>query len=218
MFGTPRSVLLLLPWLVAPALLLATTTVGPERAVAQTAKNLNCNRCVDTRDIDRKAVTKSRIKKGAVNPRRLSNSLRKHVSERESFYVALNGTSTATIATNGPLTYFARCLPNNPDGGGGFEDRVQIVATSSVAGWFEEDASDSPGGNAPLNAGQEIVSDQFAVGIPGVQRFDNTAEGSMVAPDGSYLALEGDSSAKGLNLFGYDCIVVGNVYRTTGSP
>ena len=153
MIGTSKISVSVLPWLAVAALLCSTTLPGTNAAWAQTADNLKCNKCVTKKALAKGAVTKRQLKKGAVVENRLSADLQEHVNQREAFYITLDGNgSTATIATNGPLSFFARCLLNQPDGGGGFEDRIEIVATSSIAGWFEEDES-STSGNPPLTAG-----------------------------------------------------------------
>ncbi len=102
--------------------------------------------------------------------------------------------------------------------GGTFLDRIEIVATSSEFGWFEEDESDSSGGNLPLNAGQQVIVQTDFVSPAGSAKYDDLDETSAVAPDGSYLGLEGEAGGVGLNLFGHDCLVVGNSYSITGAP
>ena len=197
MFRTSRFTVPVLPWVAATALLCSIVVPGPNLASAQTAGNLKCKKCVDTVDIDRKAVTRSRIKKGAVSKSRLSKDLQDHVNGRESFYIVLDGNgSTATIATHGPLRYFARCLLNQPDdrpmGAGGFGDRLEIVATSSASGWFEEDASDSnpddpDPDNVPFGAGEQFIAETHIANPPGSARFDDLAEtaldGARVLPE-----------------------------------
>lgn len=84
---------------------------------------------MDADDIAKKAVTKSqiekesistnRLKEGAVGEAKLSTELQAHIAERESFYITIDvpggaTSATQTIATHGPLTVFARCLPEQP--------------------------------------------------------------------------------------------------------
>ena len=228
MTGNPRFTASALPRLAAPILICAAAALGPNGALAQAAGNLNCNKCVDSGDVAKKAVTKkkidkgavttNRIKEGAVDRTKLSTDLQDHFDQRGTFFVTLDGDGAqATIATLGPLTYFVRCLVSRPVGGGGFRDGIEIVATSSVDGWFEEDESDNFGGNSPLLAGEEvIVQDHFAPSGAGA-RFRNIEESSAVAPDGSHLALKGDTGAFGTNLLGHDCVAMGTIFRITGT-
>ena len=164
---------------------------------------------------------------------KLDPALLEALSQSSStFYITLDGDgATETIATHGPLTYFARCLVDRMDGYG-YElssesqasssyqatfDRVEIVATSSQSGWFEEDAQDE-GGTRVLKAGEEVVANSETVYPSGTMVYDNLSETSIVAPDGSYLALEGDAGGMALNIFDHDCLVVGTIYRITGAP
>ena len=210
----------------------ALLVLGPAGAWAQKASDLDCNKCVDTGDIAKKAITKKQIKKetvttnrfkeGAVSEEKLSAELQDHIAERESFYMAIDVPSgatstTQTIATHGPLTVFARCLLNQPLGGGQFQDRIEIVVTSSTSGWFEEDTSGDPAGNLPLNAGEQAISQSDSVNPPGSAYYEVLEESVSVAPDGSYLALRGESGGVGMNLFGHDCVVIGNIHRITGA-
>lgn len=207
----------------ASALICALTALGTGTALAQAASKLDCNKCVDAGDVAKKAVTKQKIKKGAVSKNRieegavdqarLSTALQTHFAERESFYITLDGDgTTATIATHGPFTYFARCVVNDTG-----EDRIEIVATSSVSGWLEEDENDFGSSNPPLAAGVEVIAWEAFVNPSGGVLYTQLSEVSAIAPDGSYLALDGESGGVGLNLFGHDCLVVGNIYRITGT-
>lgn len=219
MSRTSRFAISALPWVAATALLCAMTVPGATGAWAQTATNLKCKKCVDEKDLAKKAVTSNRIKNGAVVENRLSTDLQEHFNEREGFYITLDGNgATQTIATNGPLNFFARCLINQPDGLGGSFDRVEIVATSSLGGWFESNESDSNAGNPPLTAGQEVIAATETSNPSGTARFDEPDDQSiMMAPDGSYLAIDDESAGIGLNILGHDCFVAGVVHRITGA-
>ena len=123
------------------------------------------------------------------------------------FYITLDGDTEATIAINGPLEYFARCTV---DAGG--RDKIEILATSTEDGWWDED------GFWPLRADDEVLV-FLEIGATGQSRYDNdTNEGSAVAADGSYIAIDGDTLGLGLNVFGHDCIAVGTVIVITGTP
>lgn len=232
MFSLSRITRTVPPWLAALTLVCAAATLGPGSAQAQKAGDLDCKKCVDADDIAKKAITKSQIEKetiksnrfkeGAVTEAKLSTGLQDHVAERESFYTTIDvpggATSvTQTIATHGPLTVFARCLLNQPIGAGQFEDRLEIVVTSTTSGWFEDDFSDEPDGNRPFDAGDQVISESESVNPPGSAFYDNLEASVSVAPDGSYLALDGDTGGMGMNIFGHDCVVMGNIYRITGT-
>lgn len=231
MFRNSRLTRSVLPCLAAPVLFCAMAALGPAPAHAQSFDDLDCGKCVDTDEFAKKAVTKSqieketistnRIKDGTVGESKLSTDLQEHFAGRESFYITLDvgsaTSTTKTIATHGPLSLVARCLVDQPASGGGLEDRIEIYATSSASGWFEEDESDELAGNPPLNAGEQVISVSVEVNPTGRPRFDGISETSVVAPDGSYLALTGDAGGMGLNMFGHDCVVMGNVYRVTGT-
>ena len=181
------------------------------------------NNSVTEDKIDDGAVGTSEIRDAAVTVEKLGQDvLDMTASSGADFYITLDTDGAEeTIATNGPLTYFARCLVNveEPPGSMNFEDRVEIVATSSVSGWFESGESDSNGtDNPPFSAGeQEVVFEQD--GVPNGRIYDDVVDdSSIVAPGGFYLAIEGDTSGAGLNILNHDCLVTGNLLRITGTP
>ena len=211
------------------------------------AKDLDCRRCVkrralrenavSTEKIRDAAVTKEKIRDGAVGTGEIQDGavtadkldpalLEALAPSSSTFYITLDGDgATETIATHGPLTYFARCLVDRSEYYGyqasseyrASFDRVEIVATSSQSGWFEEDTTDE-GGSRPLEEGEEVVTNSRTAYPSGDVVYGNLSETSIVAPDGSYLALEGDAGGMALNIFGHDCLVVGTIYRITGAP
>ena len=192
-------------------------------AQAQTATNLNCSKCVDKKDIDKGAVTKNRIKKGAVNEKRLSTDLQTHVSERQSFYAVLDGNgSTETIFQNDTFTVFARCLLDFVDPPGSANpprDFVQILATSTVSGWFGDDGEFpiGTGSDGPFNAGDQVIFLEESAD-PGVPEYDDDIdEFTAAAPNGAFVAVDGEATGLGLNIFGHDCIAIGNVYSVQGT-
>jgi hypothetical protein len=129
------------------------------------------------------------------------------------FYIVLDGDGDEeTIATNGPLEYFARCRVNSEISPGVFRDIVEIVATSTEDGWFLNHDS------GPNSADDELVN--FVITIStGDEFYDNDIDnGTMAAPDGSYLAIDGEMLGLGLNIFGHDCIVIGTAVLINGTP
>lgn len=175
-------------------------------------------------------VGKRDMRRGAVNGSRLSKGLREHVSERESFSIVLDGDgATKTVATHGPLTIRARCILDffdpdffDPDANadGLTVDRVEIVASSSAAPWFEEDESDGTGGSVtvPANAlaaGQEVVVFSESVRSSSARFDSGFDETSMIGPGGHFMEIDGSALGSGLNILGHDCILVGTVMKIT---
>lgn len=201
--------------------------IGPGAAWAQTAKNLKCKQCVKS----------GAIKKGAVKFNRLQpkvqdritdlesatqalesttqslestiQNLESAVMERMPFYVTLDtDNAEQTLATNGALELFARCRVDFPSN----SDQLQIIATSSIDGWHLSS------GGGPFNAGDEEIIIPIAGPSTG-ESYSNEVDGiSVVAPDGSYLAIDYETTGLGLNIFGHECFTVGNVFLITGTP
>lgn len=200
--------------------------IGPSTAWAQTATDLNCKKCVRGKAIKNGAVKFNRLQ-GKVQNRitglesattalqstasaleARTSALETIAMERVPFYVVLDGDGAEqTIATNGALEYFARCRVD--DAG---SDRIQIIVTSTQDGWFEEDAG------GPQAAGAEIIQFTTSTGLATPIYSDDIDEGSAVAPDGSYVGIDGEMTGLGLNIFGHDCIAVGNVFLVNGTP
>ncbi len=189
----------------------------PATAWAQ-ATDVDCNKCVDKGDVAKKAITKKKIKPGAVTSKKiadgavtetkLSPALQQSVGERQSFYVTLDANlAEQTIATNGALEYFVRCRIN--DGG---QDRVQIIVTSTIAGWYNENNSTT----AQL-ASVEIVALAKSAATTTASFDNDNAEDSNVAPDGSFISISGESIGLGVNIFGHACLAVGHVNLITGT-
>jgi hypothetical protein len=85
----------------------------------------------------------------------------------DSFSLVLDANNAEqTIGTHGPLRLFARCLVN--DAG---QDRVQILADSTLAPWFHDDSSTPQAANTPFLA-------SATNGAPGTTVFTNISTGS----------------------------------------
>lgn len=184
----------------------AGTPFGPDAALAQTATKLKCKKCVNGKAIKNGAVKFNRLQ-GKVQDR--ITNLESAMMERVPFYVTLDTDGAEqTLATNGTLEIFARCRVNNPIG----QDIIDIVATSSAAGWFLS----NQGG--PFAAGQEVILISRSTAIA-TTLYNNNIDGrSVVAPDGSYLAIDYETTGHGLNIFGHECFTVGNVFVISGTP
>ncbi len=72
MLRSSKIAALAMPWFAAVALLGSPTVFDPEPAWAQ-ASDVKCDKCVDTRDIDRKAVTASRLASNAVRTSKIKD-------------------------------------------------------------------------------------------------------------------------------------------------
>ncbi len=127
----------------------------------------------------------------------------------QPFYVTLLSGDEVTLATNGPLEYFARCTID--DGG---KDKIEIFVTSTQDGWWDEEVAF----RTPHAADDEVRA-FYKIATTGQSHYDNDInEGSAIAADGSYMAIDGDTIGLGLNIFGYDCIAAGTVVVIAGAP
>jgi hypothetical protein len=130
------------------------------------------------------------------------------LSNFDKFSVVLDANNAEqTIGTHGPLRLFARCLIN--DAG---QDRVQILADSTVAPWFHDDSSTPQAANTPFLA-------STTSGATGTTVFTNNIDGFATAvKDGTTirsLAFQQDATAMGVNVFGHRCYTSGVIFKTT---
>lgn len=124
------------------------------------------------------------------------------------FYVTLDGDGAEqTLATNGPLEYFARCTV------GATSTTVEVYATSSQDGWFS-----SMGG--PHAAGEELLHYSLQSDGTDPEYGDNALrfESSIVSPDGHFLVVGNESMTLGTRMFGHDCLAIGTAIAITGTP
>ncbi len=136
---------------------------------------------------------------------KVEGGLTTHTSSRNleitPFYVKLTGDgSTQDIATNGTLRVFVRCLV------GASSKTVQVIATNTAAGWFDDD---HPSGSS-YAANQEVVVLQVDSSTFPVFRGDFD-EFFVVSPSGRYMAVDGETAALGVGVFGSDCIAAGTL-------
>jgi hypothetical protein len=123
------------------------------------------------------------------------------------FYVTLDGDGAEqTLATNGPLEFFARCTVDATS------TTVEVYATSSQDGWFS-----SMGG--PHAAGEELL--HYSLQSDGIdpEYGDNALrfESSIVSPDGHFLVVGNESMTPGTRMFGHDCLAIGTAIAITGT-
>jgi hypothetical protein len=113
---------------------------------------------------------------------------------RVPFLVYLDGHgSDVLIASSGSLELRVRCT--NPDGW-----RAELYVVSSSPGWWETD-------EGPLVAFEER---SFLQVESIVAKYTNRTDGeSWIAPNGSFLALDADTTGLGVSLFEHDCVAAG---------
>jgi hypothetical protein len=197
------------PWLAATALVCAMMVLSPDAVRAQTAGNLKCNKCVNTKDVAKKAITKSRLKNDAVTFGKLNPKVLDAIKQDRTFYVTLDSNGAeATLVSQGPLRMFARCIIN--DAG---QDRIEIVNTSTANGWFVITEATA------RSAGEERIVETFAVptGTTSIIRGNGVFAGGAIAPDGSAIGVA-PLLGSGFNVFGHACLVDGSAKAFTGNP
>jgi hypothetical protein len=123
------------------------------------------------------------------------------------FFATMTTGEEQVIATLGPLSLGARCLPDDGEG----LIRTQVFATSTVDGWavsgiFIEGGIDLPAGDALLL--------QVSVPLAGPGELGRVDGTSLIAPSGEMLAT--DAIVIGTRVFGVDCLVAGTVLKVTG--
>ena len=124
------------------------------------------------------------------------------------FYVTLDGDGDEqTLATNGPLEFFARCTV------GATATTVEVFATSSQNGWFS-----SMGG--PHGGGEELLHYSLRSAGTGPEYGDHSLrfESSIASPDGHFLVVGNETMTLGTRMFGHDCLAIGTATAITGNP
>lgn len=194
--------------------------LGPGEAWAQTATKLKCKKCVGAKQLKKNAVKGNRLKSGAVGLSKLESGLGERANSTQPFYITMDANNEEqTIITHGPLTFFARCSLNEPDGGGGFQDAVRIFATSSVAGWFTFDTPNGLAGTGPFAAGQEVEVHEVTTPVGTILVEDVDNGDGIVAPDGSTMvSYPDDSNLIALNALGNRCTHGGITFVSTNTP
>lgn len=108
------------------------------------------------------------------------------------------GDEDVVLAESGGLQLLGRCYQDSGS------DQLDLLWTSSEEGWFASTSS-----NTPQSAGDDVLvmSNIGSTGQPSYpQRIDR---GHAMSPDGSYLAVQQETTLLGLNIFGQDCVVAG---------
>ncbi len=93
---------------------------------------------------------------------------------------------------------------------------IRIEATSTISGWFI-----CSGGSGrlfpPFLANRQVpIMQGFSPLNDSPPLYGNGRGGSVIAPDGSYIGIDGAQVGLGVNVFGHDCIAVGTVVLVQG--
>jgi hypothetical protein len=120
---------------------------------------------------------------------------------------------SATLATNGAVSLTAKC-----DLAAGLE-RIRVIAATTAANSFMDgnDNHNGPGGSsttflqpATLEDDRELLTNTTATA--GLADVDNDIDdGFVLGSDGSYLAMQGETTTLGVNALGAKCFVRGLV-------
>ena len=128
-----------------------------------------------------------------------------NVSGRTPFLIKLAAGQTQTIATNGAVSLQANCKVN-----GGDTARILAQTTqngAAVGGNTDYDTGDF---NTGIAAGdREVIAVNAAAGVTAIE--NDIDDGFVMAPDGKWLGVDGESSALGLNYAGAKCVLAGVV-------
>jgi hypothetical protein len=131
------------------------------------------------------------------------------VDGRAPFQIRLASGQTQTVATNGPVSIVAQCLT---DAG---NDIIRLLAATSQDGAVMDGNNDHTGAAADFlniatpEAQRVLVLNAAADGTTNVQ--GQIDQGYVMAADGSYLGIDSESTALGLNYSGSECIATGVV-------
>jgi len=121
-----------------------------------------------------------------------------------TFSLTLNSNAAeATIAEVGALRLFARCLINDA----GF-DRIQVIATSSAGNWYHAATLSSGAG---LDAGAEHIVVQLSIGTGSTLVSRQIDRGAVLEPNNEWIAIQGETTTLGLNVYDNACFVAGVV-------
>lgn len=195
--------------------------LGAKEARAQTASKLDCKKCVGKKQLKKNAVKGNRLKNGAVGLSKLESGLGERANSTQPFYITMDANNERQdIITHGPLTLFARCFLNEPDGGGGFQDAIRVFATSSVDGWFTNDDNGILGDGGPFLAGEEIALEELQDSTPiGTVAVTDLDDGDGALASGGYVVgISHSALVTGLNALNHRCTLAGIANVIKGSP
>ena len=196
---SPAIVIAVLALIAAVA---GTAVAGP---VATTSKDkLSKKEKQQTKKIAKKQAKKQIEKKASglsvANATNASN-----VSGRTPFLIKLAAGQTQTIATNGAVSVEANCKVN------GF-DTARILAQTTQNGAALDGFDNFLSGN--FNTGtaadaRELLRNNGGAGVTDID--NDVDDGFVMAPDGKWLGIDGESTALGVNYAGAKCVLAGVV-------
>jgi hypothetical protein len=146
------------------------------------------------------------------------------VVQSRAFFEGLAFGETVLIVRNGPISVEAKCegnieAPFEPDV---FIDRISLIASTTVPGVVGDlDSSNFPDfegkfldPDTPEDNRRMFHNAAFPSETP---EYDNDIdEGSLIAPSGEVILIDGEILGLGLNIFGVDCLVAGTYYAFKG--
>ena len=127
-------------------------------------------------------------------------------TEMRSFFVALEGGQSQVLPTEGPLTWRAVCTENS-----GGNDTVDVQVESSAAGSFVVAST------TPMTAGTPVSVLTLGTGTGNTLYANDIDESSATAADGTYMGIDGETVALGLNVFGHRCYTAGHITVLKGT-
>ncbi len=136
-----------------------------------------------------------------------------NLAGQQSFFVRLNPGQEQTIAANGSVALVAECA----SGVGGSDDRVRILAQSSLEGAILAGSDDltGPGGNGkylgPATPADERELVAFQDGGGEVDVGSVIDQGYVLGPDDRMIAVNSEGIALGLNYGSSVCLAAGVV-------
>ena len=122
-----------------------------------------------------------------------------------TFFEYLEAGQTRTLATNGPLTLFAVCTSE------GGTDAIEIQVVSTVAGGWS-----AANGELTVATPTSVLSNSVTTDTASYDRFID--RDSQIAPDGSFIGIDGESVGLGLNLFGHRCVTAAAITVLKKAP
>ena len=134
--------------------------------------------------------------------------------QSRAFFESVEFGDTVEIVRNGPISIEAKCEGNLEIEPGIFIDRIRLLAVTTVPGTAAQLESGFLPNNVGvfLNPSTSELSRRFAdversAGNPTYQ--NERDDGSVVAPSGEVIQIDGETLGLRLNIFDVDCLVVG---------
>jgi hypothetical protein len=134
------------------------------------------------------------------------------VAQSRAFFEALEFGETVEIVRNGPISIEAKCEESIPDpfNPERLVDRIRLLATTTAPGVAGQGIGNFIDPDTPENARGMFFLSAFPPGDPEYSNdtFAGTP-GSLAAPSGEVIPIDGDTLGLGVNVFGVDCLVAG---------